>query len=191
MVERKIWPAVVLATLILGHACAPLLAQELAELDEIAEQIRALDEDTETRVFALVRPQVTWPLGAGVGLGAILVKQPRHYDCRTWCDFRGWTMQAQPGTTGIQFGVGYSTLVGETRHSRTWVRHVFSGFGVKGAILRLWDDDTADFSHPTFWGAEGNFSITQFNFSLGVFRPFERESGDDHWLITGGMGWGF
>jgi hypothetical protein len=158
---------------------------------EMIERIRAMDSDTETRVFGLLRAQATWPLGIAGGVGAILVRQPRHYDCRTWCDFSGLTAQLQPGTAGMQIGVGYGTLIGETRSSHRFVSHVFSGYSVKGVVLRLWDDDTADFSHPTLWGAEASVTITKFNFSLGVLRPFQRETGDNHWLITGGIGWGF
>jgi hypothetical protein len=174
----------------IGPAAAQGLATDAGD-PEMKERIRALDGDREKRVFGLVGAQATYPTGIAASIGALLVRQPRHYDCRTLCDLNGLTVQLQPGTAGIQFGVGYSTLVGEKRSSRAFVRHVFSGYGIKGVVLRLWDDDAANFSHPTFWGAEANVTITQVSLRLGVLLPFDRETGDDHWLITGGIGWGF
>ena len=158
---------------------------------EMIERIRTLDGDLETRVFGIVRAQAVWPAGVGAGFGAIRVRQPRHYDCRTLCDFSGFTVHLQPATTGIQFGTGYSSFVGEQRGSRRFVRHVYSGWGIKGVVMRLWDSDSSGFSHPTLWGVEGNFTIAQLSGSIGVLRPIHREAGDDRWQITGGIGWGF
>jgi hypothetical protein len=158
---------------------------------EMIELIRKMDGDLENRVFGLVRAQATWPAGVGAGIGAIRVRQPRHYDCRTLCDFSGLTVHLQPGTASIQVGLGYGSFVGEQRSSRRFVRHVYSGYGIKGVVMRLWDSDSSGFSHPTLWGVEGNFTIAQFGVSLGVLRPIRREAGDERWQITGGVGWGF
>ena len=158
---------------------------------EMIQRIRALDGDLVTRVFGLVRAQAVWPAGVAAGIGAIRVRQPRHYDCRTLCDFSGLTIHLQPATTGMQVGLGYSSLVGEQRSDRRFVRHVYSGWGIKGMLMRLRDSDSSGFSHPTLWGVEGNFTIAQVSISLGVLRPIHREAVDDRWQITGGIGWGF
>jgi len=181
-------------SLALFMAAGPVAAQATGSPDrdtEMIELIQEMDSDVETRVFGLVRAQATWPAGVGAGFGAIRVRQPRHYDCRTLCDFSGFTVHLQPATTGIQFGIGYSSFVGEQRGSRRFVRHVYSGYGVKGVVMRLRDADSSGFSHPTLWGVEGNFTIAQVSVSLGVLRPVQREAGDSRWQITGGIGWGF
>jgi len=180
--------------LALSLAAGPVTAGDPVRLDgdaEMIERIRALDGDLETRVFGLVRAQATWPAGVAASIGAVRVRQPRHYDCRTLCDFSGLTVHLQPGTAGIQVGLGYGSFVGEQRSSRRFVRHVYSGYGIKGVVMRLWDSDSSGFSHPTLWGVEGNFTIAQVGVSLGLLRPIDREAGDQRWQISGGIGWGF
>jgi hypothetical protein len=180
--------------LALFMAAGPAAAQDTAGPDrdtEMIELIQEMDGDMEVRIFGLVRAQAIWPAGVAVGVGGIRVRQPRHYDCRTLCDFSGFTVHLQPATTGIQFGIGYSSFVGEQRSSRRFVRHVYSGWGIKGVAMRLWDSDSSGFSHPTLYGVEGNFTIAQLSISIGVLRPIHREAADDRWQITGGIGWGF
>ena len=65
------------------------------------------------------------------------------------------------------------------------------GFGIKGALLRTWGDASFDRADETFLGTEADFTVTQVNFRLGIFRSVSADPDEDPWMVTGGIGWGF
>lgn len=156
----------------------------------LKERIRERDLDRETRVVMLGRARVSYPQELSAGFGAMLVKQPRHYDCTTVCDYQGPYIQLEPGLEGTQFSAGWGILVGEQGRGH-FVHSVYSGFAIKAALLRTWGKLRPHFSEENFYGLEASVALARANISVGVFHSFSHLPGDDEWLITGGMGWGF
>jgi len=160
--------------------------------DEITERIVAEQQDRELRVVGLGRVRVSFPQRISGALGAMVVRQPVDYDCRTVCEFRGLYVQAEPGYSGAQISAGYAVVMGETDRSSRFLSRPYLGWGVKGALLRTWDSANLTPSAQTFVGAEGELSIIRINFSLGAFRSVDSgPEPENDWIVAGGMGWGF
>lgn len=158
---------------------------------EPAERVRERDSLQETRVVGIGRVRVSHPQKLSGAFGALVVRQPQDYDCTTICDFRGLLLQAEPGLAGGQISAGYAVVVGEKRHSDFFITEVFMGYGVKAALLRTWGDSPLTPPEQTLLGVEGDFTIIQLNFSLGLFRHFAGGDPDQRWQLAGGVGWGF
>lgn len=149
------------------------------------------DEDRELRVVGVGRVRLSFPQWISGSLGALVVRQPAAYDCTSVCEYRGLLLQAEPGVNGGQLSAGYAAVWADKGRRQRLLSDVFLGYGVKGALLRTWNDADVDPSHQTLLGVEGDFTIIQLNFSLGAFRHVGSGDVDDDWLITGGVGWGF
>jgi hypothetical protein len=188
----------VLALALLGPPCAaPCRAEsgpgepgEPGGSDPI-EIVREYDSKLETRKVGLLGLRVTHPKRLSGSIGAMLVKQHPDFDCTTLCSFRGPFVQLEPGLNGGQLSVGYAELVAEKGRNAYYLRRVIVGFGLRAAVLRTWGDASVDPVRQTFLGAEGDFTIAQVNFRLGLFHSITSANETDRWLISGGIGWGF
>jgi hypothetical protein len=159
--------------------------------NDLIEQIREHDSRTERRRVGLLGLRLSYPQRVAGSLGAIWVRQPADFDCATVCDFRGPFAQIEPGLAGVQLGAGYAVLVGEKGRNTHYLRRIYVGLGVKGTLLRTWGDAPVNPPDQTFAGVEVNASIAQVNFRLGMLRSLSDPASGEHWLVTGGLGWGF
>ena len=155
--------------------------------------LRILDEenDTERRVVGLSRFRVSFPQRLSAAVGAMWVRQPASYDCSSVCKYKGWFVQAEPGLSGGQLSAGYAVVMGEKGSNAHFLSRAFLGYGVRGALLRTWND--ADLTPPdqTLLGVEGDFTVIHINFSLAVFRHVGSSHPEDPWVVAGGVGLGF
>jgi hypothetical protein len=162
--------------------------------NQAMEQVREELTNMERRWYGLMRIRWQDTQLFSAGLGAMFVKQPRHADCSMSCEISGWHFEVEPGVYGIQGGVGWGKLVGETGRTGRLVHSVHFGWNVRGVILRTWGDSSLYPQSQTLAGIEGSVSIIRLNFSVGVLRslysgPDEQYAND--WIITTGVGWGF
>lgn len=169
----------------------PQDSDNTARDSELRRRIREYDRDLVKRKVGLLGLRLSNPLRLSGSLGGMYVRQHRDYDCTTVCDFRGPFYQFEPGLTGAKLGVGYGTIVGEKERNRHYLRRVLVGFGIKGALMRTWGDASFGRSNETFLGTEADFTVTQVNFRLGLFRSVSADADEDPWMVTGGIGWGF
>lgn len=194
---RRSW----MGTLLLAGACTAAHAQSkdvtsveaTEERPETnwTERIMAEEQDLRTHHVGLLRLRASYPQQVSGAWGLMRARVPASFDCRTVCDLRGPFVQLEPGLGGIQLAAGRAVIVGEKKHNERYLANVYVGFGLKGVLLRTWGDNTLRPRGQTFVGAEGEFTITSFNVSLGVLRGVARGAGDRGWVVTGGLGWGF
>jgi hypothetical protein len=180
-----------------------LAGDALAEPDNIpssAGQDQALElvheelTTMERRWYGLARIRWHNTQMVSAGLGAMLVKQPRNIDCATGCSVRGWHVEVEPGLYGIQGGVGWGKLVGETGRTRRLFHTVHFGWNVRAVVLRTWGDSSLYPQSQTLAGVEASVSIVRLNFSGGILRSLYSGPGEefgDDWITTVGVGWGF
>ena len=188
---RRRLPAVALACLTAGFAFAAGDDGDPTRADRLRERILAEERDRTTRLVGLLRLRASWPQGVSAAVGLMRVHQPSSYDCRTPCPQRGPFVQLEPGLVGLQVGAGWGRLIAERGGNERFLSEVYVGYGIKGVLLRTWDDRTVSPAGQTFAGVEGEFSITTVNFSLGILRGISPGDGDERWVVTGGLGWGF
>jgi hypothetical protein len=175
-----------------GAALALLLTVPCtAGQDTLEEQIRRHDLRVEQRKVGLLGVRLSHPQYVSASLGVLWTKQPKDYDCTTLCDFRGATVEIEPGIAGAQVGAGYAILVGDKGRNRFFLRRVYIGWGVKAAFLRTWGNDSLQPESQSFLGIEGRFTVTRINLRLGVFRSLSSDEVNKPWMVTGGIGWGF
>jgi len=167
---------------------------QTTDQNQAMEQVRKELTDMERRWYGLMRIRWQDTQLFSAGLGAMLVKQPQQADCSISCELRGWHFEVEPGVYGIQGGVGWGKLVGETGRIGRLVHSVHFGWNVRGVVLRTWGDSSLYPQSQTLAGIEGSVSIIRLNFSVGVLRSLysgpDEEYADD-WIITTGVGWGF
>jgi hypothetical protein len=89
------------------------------------------------------------------------------------------------------FSAGYAYLIASQTPGRRFLSEVYVGVGVKGSLLRTWGATSVEPADQTFAGIEGEFTITRFNFSLGVLYGLSDHGREDRWRTTFGVGWGF
>lgn len=158
--------------------------------EQALQQVRNELQNVERRWYTITRLKWGYPLRWSAGIGAMLSKQPRDTDCATGCAIRGWHFQVEPGQYGIQGGVGWGRLVGETGRTKRWMHTVNWGWSVRGVVLRTWGDSYLDPDSQTLAGMEGNLSIARVNLSVGMLRSFSSEA-DPDWVLVGSFGLGF
>lgn len=105
------------------------------------------------------------------------------------CFGSGFLVQFAPGVTGMKFSAGYATVIGTGHQSMSTT---LIGFGVKATVLRTYGGQFQDFikSGTYYLGAEIELDLI-LNLTLGVLRDISEEDGDQGWLFTGGIGFGF
>ncbi|MGB5486543.1 MAG: hypothetical protein WBN06_04085, partial [Lysobacterales bacterium] len=169
----------------------PVTNPESTEQNQALEQVREELTNLESRWYGLMRVRWHDTQMVSAGLGAIFVKQPENVDCSIGCSLRGWHFEVEPGLYGIQGGVGWGKLVGETGRTKRLLHTVHFGWNVRGVVLRTWGDSSLYPQSQTLVGVEGSVSIIRMNISLGFLRSLYsgpgEESGHD-WIITTGFG---
>ena len=120
-------------------------------LEQVSKELTTL----ESRWYGLMRIRLHDTQKVSAGLGAIYVKQPQHADCSTSCAIQGWHFEVEPGLYGIQGGIGWGKLVGETGRSSHLIHTVHFGWNLRGVVLRTWGDSTLYPQSQTLVGAEG------------------------------------
>lgn len=166
------------------------LAATVSDEEQALARVRENVLDVERRWYGLSRIRISYPQTFSAGLGAIFVEQPKDQDCATVCMMRGWHVEVEPGIHGLQAGLGYGKLVGETGRSHRLMQAVYYAWGVRGVALRTWGDSPLEPEKQTLAGVEGNFSVVRLNFSLALMRRLSSGPSDE-WVVTGGVGWGF
>lgn len=179
--------------LAIATVAAPGAAKDAAPAprSELTEEILREAQDTRLRRVGVARVRISYPQKLSAAIGAMFAHLPTSYDCTAVCEFRGLLLQAEPGLAGGQLSAGYAVVNGETAGERPFLKKVYLAYGVKAAVLRTWGDSDLSPADQTLLGIEGDLSVIQLNFSLGVFRPVFTSGADDPWIITGGVGWGF
>ena len=162
----------------------------VSEQDQALQQVQDELEDVEWRWYGLTRIRWGYPLRLSAGVGAMIAEQPRDTDCATGCMIRGWHFELEPGQYGIQAGVGWGKLVGETGRTNRWMYTANWGGALRGTVTRTWRDGPLGPIPQTLVGIEGSLSIVRINFSAGIMRSLASET-DDEWVVTGAFGWGF
>jgi hypothetical protein len=159
--------------------------------EDIASRILEEKRDVERRVVGLGRFRLSFPQRASGAVGVMIVRQPANYDCSAVCEFKGPFFQAEPGLSGGQLAAGYATLMGEKGRNEHFLSRVYTGYGVKGVLMRTWHDASLRPPDQTLLGVEGDFTIVHINFSLAVLRHVGSGDPRDPWVVGGGVGWGF
>jgi hypothetical protein len=167
-------------------ATYPQTPEQNQALDQVREELTNL----ERRWYGLMRIRWSDTQKISAGFGAMLVNQPKNIECSIGCTLRGWHFEIEPGLYGVQGGVGWGKLVGESGRTGRLMHTVHFGWNVRGVVLRTWGDSTLWPQSQTLAGIEGGLSIIRLNFSLGLLRSLSSEAGED-WIITTGIGWGF
>ena len=159
-------------------------------MEDLEEEVRRQDADTEVRWRATYRARLSYPQTLSAGVGLLRTRMPHSWECLTPCPYNGLFLQVEPGVNGVQLAAGYATLKGQQRNSEHWITDPLVGFATKGVLLRTWGDATLNPSNRDYAGIEFAYSIVRFNFSVGALRAIDGHDGDE-WLTTFGFGWGF
>jgi len=171
-------------------AITPYTARQNEALDQVWDELN----NPERRWYGLMRIRWHDTQGISAGLGAMFVKQPRNVDCSTGCSIKGWHFEVEPGLYGVQAGVGWGKLVGETGRTKRLMHTAHFGWNVRGVVLRTWGDNGLYPRSQTLAGIEASVSIIRLNISLGVLRSLYSGPGEQYtqdWVISTGYGWGF
>lgn len=183
-----------LPALAVGSSENPGTSLQSSAEDQALEQVRAELNNTQRRWYGLMRIRWHDTQGFSAGLGAMWVKQPENIDCSIGCAVKGWHFEVEPGLYGIQAGVGWGKLIGETGRTRRLMHTVHFGWNVRGVVLRTWGDSSLYPQSQTLAGIEASVSIIRLNISAGVLRSLYSGPGEEFgedWIITTGFGWGF
>ena len=167
---------------------------ESAEQGLVFEQVSDEINNQERRWYGIMRVRTHSEQVVSVGIGGMLSKQSRHVDCTVGCSLSGWNFEVDTGLRGVQAGIGWGKLVGETGRTRRWVTAANFGWNVRAVALRTWGDNGLHPNEQTLVGVEAGFSIIRINISAGVLRSLYSGPGDQYsqdWVLTAGIGWGF
>ena len=179
-------PRAVVPVAFANHAVQELEAERAPTPEDIAA------EEADRRRFALglVGLHVTYPQVASATLGVMATSQPRSFDCRTPCDFRGFVAALEPGLGGVKVSLGWARVTGNTNRSGSFLKAGFIGAAFKATVLRTWGDLGWVEGGRTYAGLEFGLPVAQANVGLGLLYRVDDGSGG-RWLVTGGAGWGF
>lgn len=167
---------------------------ETLDPDLALEQVREELTNIDRRWYGLMRIRTHNTQILSAGLGAMLSKQPEHADCSLGCSLSGWHFEVEPGLYGVQAGVGWGKLVGESGRSGRLMHTVHFGWNVRGIVLRTYGDNSLFPDEQTLVGVEGGLSIIRLNFSLGIVRSLYSGPGEEFsqdWVWNIGVGWGY
>ena len=172
----------------------PATNGDIVEQDKALVQVREEINNMKHRWYGLMRIRWHDTQLFSAGLGAMLVKQPQNIDCSIGCAIRGWHFEIEPGIYGVQGGVGWGKLVGESGRSGRLMHTVHFGWNLRGVVLRTWGDSSLYPQSQTLVGIEGSVSIVRMNISLGVLKSLYSGPGEEYGedlILTTGFGWGF
>jgi hypothetical protein len=167
---------------------------DTVEQDQALVQVREEINNLKHRWYGLMRIRWSDTQLFSAGLGAMLVKQPQNIDCSIGCAIRGWHFEIEPGIYGVQGGVGWGKLVGESGGTKRLMHTVHFGWNVRAVVLRTWGDSSLYPQSQTLAGVEASVSIVRMNISMGVLKSLYSGPGEEYgkdWILTTGFGWGF
>ena len=167
---------------------------DTVEQDQALMQVREEINNMKHRWYGLMRIRWSDTQLFSAGLGAMLVEQPQNMDCSIGCAIRGWHFEIEPGIYGVQGGVGWGKLVGESGRTSRLMHTVHFGWNVRAVVLRTWGDSSLYPQSQTLAGIEGSVSIVRMNISIGVLKSLYSGPGEEYgedWILTTGFGWGF
>ena len=172
----------------------PATNGDIVEQDKALVQVREEINNMKHRWYGLMRIRWHDTQLFSAGLGAMLVKQPQNIDCSIGCAIRGWHFEIEPGIYGVQGGVGWGKLVGESGRTSRLMHTVHFGWNVRAVVLRTWGDSSLYPQSQTLAGIEASVSIVRMNISLGVLKSLYSGPGEEYGkdlILTTGFGWGF
>ncbi len=182
----------------------PLVAQEFGnrgsedarlrseDPPSVAERVRTDVDETSFRWLGITRVRYSIPLEYSVGGGAVVARIPTSHDCTAFCEYQGFVAQLEPGSAGVQIGVGYARLVGTHKPRSAFLNNIYVGWSARAVVVRTWGGSGLDPSRQTLAGFEGQFSVPRISFTLGVLRRLSSaHEGADRYVVTAGVGWGF
>ncbi len=185
--------------LVLGLLASPAAAQEVGDdspaepsSGEVADRVRADVDETSLRWLGIARVRYSIPLEFSAGGGAVLARMPASHDCSTFCEYRGFVAQVEPGSAGGQLGVGYARVIAANKPRSAFLNNVYVGWSARAVLVRTWGDSELDPARQTLAGFEGQFALPRISFNLGVLRRISSaHEGADRYVYTAGIGWGF
>ncbi|MDE2849206.1 MAG: hypothetical protein OYL92_03155 [Acidobacteriota bacterium] len=185
--------------LALGLLALPAAAQEVDDdsrpepsSSDLAARVRADVDETSLRWLGIARVRYSIPLEFSAGGGAVLARMPASYDCATFCEYRGFVAQIEPGSAGAQLGVGYARVIAAQKPRSAFLNNVYVGWSARAVLVRTWGDSELDPARQTLAGFEGQFALPRITFNLGVLRRISSaHPGADRHVYTAGIGWGF
>jgi len=189
----------VAGALALGLLALPAAAQEVGDdapaqssSSEVADRVQGDVDETSIRWLGIARVRYSIPLEFSAGGGAVLARMPASYDCATFCEYRGFVAQIEPGSAGGQLGVGYARVIATRKPRSAFLNNVYVGWGARAVLVRTWGDSELDPERQTLAGFEGQFALPRLTFNLGVLRRISSAHEDaDRYVYTAGIGWGF
>ncbi len=156
------------------------------------ERVQTDVDETSLRWLGITRVRYSIPLEFSVGGGVVVARVPASHDCATFCEYRGFVAQIEPGSAGGQLGVGYARLIGAHRPRSAFLNNVYVGWSARAVLVRTWGDSDLDPARQTLAGFEGQFALPRITFNLGVLRRISSAHEDaDRYVYTAGIGWGF
>ncbi|MDE2977336.1 MAG: hypothetical protein OXU63_07430 [Acidobacteriota bacterium] len=159
---------------------------------ETADRVQADVDETSLRWLGIARVRYSIPLDFSAGAGAVLARMPASYDCTTFCEYRGFVAQIEPGSAGGQLGVGYARVIATHKPRSAFLNNVYVGWSARAVLVRTWGDSELDPARQTLAGFEGQFALPRLSFNLGVLRRISSAHEDaDRYVYTAGIGWGF
>lgn len=185
--------------LVLGFLASPAAAQEVGDhsqakpsSSETAARVQADVDETSLRWLGIARVRYSIPLEFSAGGGAVLARMPASYDCATFCEYRGFVAQIEPGSAGGQLGLGYARVIATPKPRSAFLNNVYVGWSARAVLVRTWGDSGLDPARQTLAGFEGQFALPRITFNLGVLRRISSAHEDaDRYVYTAGVGWGF
>jgi hypothetical protein len=154
------------------------------------EVIVAEEEDRRRLALGLGGLHLSYPQVVSASVAVMLSSQPKTYDCRTPCDFRGPFIELEPGLGGGKLSVGWARVTGKTNRRGSFLTAAFIGAAYKLTILRTWGEYGWVPQNRTYAGFELGVPVAQANIGLGLL--YRVDNGDGRkWTITGSVGWGF
>jgi hypothetical protein len=183
-----------LAALVLILAPGALAGESLAtgsEEIDLSEQIRQEQEDRVRRTIGLWGAGYSWPHEVYGSVSLLFTRVPASYDCATTCKFKGLLLQLEPSFEGARLNLGYAVAIGETGNLRPFLSKTYLAYGINASLLRTFSNSSLDPPEQTLAGVEGVFTITNVNFSLGLYHHLAGGDPEHRWLLTIALGYGF
>ena len=160
--------------------------------DSLADRVRADVDETSLRWLGVARVRYSIPLEFSAGGGFVVARVPASHDCATFCEYRGFVAQIEPGSAGGQLGVGYARVIGAHKPRSAFLHSVYIGWSARAVVVRTWGDSELDPARQTLAGFEGQFALPRITFNLGVLRRISSAREDaGRYVFTAGIGWGF
>ncbi len=197
MLSRARWLHIAAGAVLCGLWAGSLVGQEprnRASEDPrpLTDRVRADVDETSLRWLGIARVRYSIPLEFSAGGGAILARMPASHDCATFCEYRGFVAQVEPGSAGGQLGVGYARVIAANKPRSAFLNNVYVGWSARAVLVRTWGDSELDPARQTLAGFEGQFALPRISFNVGVLRRVSSaHEGADRYVYTAGIGWGF